>query len=217
MVGEIMQLIIDEKTYDIEIIKKRTTRNTYIRVSDDLKVVVTTNIFTSDKAIKKVIEDNINSIKKMILNKERKASYESKFHYLGKTYDVIYTNGNTITIGESKVFIGKEVDMEKVLKKLALPLFQERLDFWYQNFSRRIPYPSLTIRKMKSRWGVCNVRDKRVTLNLELIKKDISCLDYVIVHELSHLIHANHSDKFWELVEENYKDYKKIRKKMKEY
>lgn len=212
-----MQLIINDKTFDIEIIKKITTKNTYIRVNDDLKIIVTTNKFTSDKAIKKVIEENIKSIEKMILNKEKKASYESKFHYLGKTYDIVYTNNNSITIGDSKVFIGKDVDIEKALKKLALPLFQERLDFWYKNFSRRIPYPSLTIRKMKSRWGVCNVRDKRVTLNLELIKRDISCLDYVIVHELSHLIHANHSDKFWDLVEENYKDYKKVRKQMKEY
>ena len=70
---------------------------------------------------------------------------------------------------------------------------------------------------MKSRWGVCNTKTKRVTLNLELIKKNISCLDYVIVHELSHLIHANHSKDFWDLVEKNYPEYKKVRKLMKEY
>lgn len=217
MVGDNMQLIMNENTYDVEVIKKRTTKNTYIRVNDDLKVVVTTNIFTSDKSIKKLIEENFKSIERMILNKEKKKNYESQFHYLGKTYDIIYTNGNNISIGDSKVFIGKSVDMDKALKTMALPLFQERLDYWYQKFSKKIPYPSLTIRKMKSRWGVCNVKEKKVTLNLELIKRDVSCLDYVIVHELSHLIHANHSDKFWSLVEENYKDYKNIRKQMKEY
>ena len=212
-----MQLLMNNNTYEIEIIKKVTTKHTYIRVSDDLKIVVTTNVFSSDKSIKKLIEQNFKSIEKMISNKEKKVSYESEFHYLGKTYDVVHTNGNSVTIGESKVFIGKDLDIDKVLKKLALPIFQERLDYWYQNFTKVIPYPSLTIRKMKSRWGVCNVKEKKITLNLELIKRDISCLDYVIVHELSHLIYADHSNKFWDLVGDNYKDYKNIRKQMKEY
>ena len=52
--------------------------------------------------------------------------------------------------------------------------------------------------------------------NLELIKKDSICLDYVIVHELSHLIHGNHSKDFWRLVEENFPKYKEVRKMMKE-
>ena len=64
---------------------------------------------------------------------------------------------------------------------------------------------------------MCNVKTHRVTLNLNLMKKDISCLDYVIVHELSHLVYADHSKKFWDLVEENYPEYKKVRKMMKEY
>ena len=85
----------------------------------------------------------------------------------------------------------------------------------YQKFIYKIPYPSLTIGKMKTRWGVCNVKTKRVTLNLELIKKDKIYLDYVIVHELSHLLYANHSKEFWKCVEDNFKDYKKIRKEMK--
>ena len=70
---------------------------------------------------------------------------------------------------------------------------------------------------MTTRWGVCNIKLKTVTLNLELIKRDSKYLDYVIVHELSHLIHPNHSREFWNLVEENIGDYKKYRKEMKEF
>ena len=70
---------------------------------------------------------------------------------------------------------------------------------------------------MTSRWGVCNISLKTITLNLELIKRDTKYLDYVIVHELSHLIHADHSERFWALVEENMSDYKKYRKEMKEF
>ena len=69
---------------------------------------------------------------------------------------------------------------------------------------------------MSTRWGVCNTKLKKVTLNSELVYKDMKCLDYVIVHELSHLIEANHSKRFWSLVEENCPDYKRIRKEVQE-
>ncbi len=212
-----MRLNIDDEVYNIKINKKISTKNVYIRVNDDLDVIVSANKFTSDRAIEKIINENLASIEKMIRKIKAKKIYNSKFFYLGKEYDVIYTNSDSIEFGIDKVFIGKNVDVDSQLKKLALPLFKERLDYIYSNFSDDIPYPSLTIRKMKSRWGVCNTKTKRVTLNLELIKKNISCLDYVIVHELSHLIHANHSKDFWNLVEKNYPEYKKVRKLMKEY
>ena len=70
---------------------------------------------------------------------------------------------------------------------------------------------------MKTRWGVCNVKTKRVTLNLELIKKDIKYLDYVIAHELSHLVYPNHSKNFWALVERVIPNYKILRKEMRSY
>ena len=53
---------------------------------------------------------------------------------------------------------------------------------------------------MTSRWGVCNIKNHNVTLNYNLSKYDICCLDYVIVHELSHFIHPNHSRDFWHKV-----------------
>ena len=70
---------------------------------------------------------------------------------------------------------------------------------------------------MTTRWGVCNIKTHVITLNTELITKDIRCLDYVIYHELSHLIEANHSKKFWAIVEENCPDYKKWRKLTNKY
>ena len=87
----------------------------------------------------------------------------------------------------------------------------------YNKFSKKIPYPELKIRKMTSRWGVCNTRLKTITLNLELIKRDIKYLDYVIVHELSHLVHGDHSSRFWDLVGINYEGYKEIRKEMRDF
>jgi predicted metal-dependent hydrolase len=212
-----MKLELNNVEYSIEIIKKITTKNTYIRVKEDLTIVVTTNSFTSDRKIMDIINQNLKSIERMLEKTKSKREYNSNFYYLGKKYDVVYTNSSTIEFGNTKVFVGKNINLENILKKQASILFQQRLDLIHSSFSKKIPYPSLTIRKMKSRWGVCNTKTKRITLNLELIKKDICCLDYVIVHELSHLIHADHSKNFWLLVEENFKDYKKVRKQMKEY
>ena len=111
----------------------------------------------------------------------------------------------------------KNIDVDKWYKKQAKIIFKKHLDEIYKTFSRKIVYPELRIRKMTTRWGVCNTKTKVITLNLELIKRDEKYLDYVIVHELSHLIYPNHSSKFWELVEENFPKYKQIKKEMKEF
>ena len=214
-----MQVRINNKIYDVEIVKKRTTRNTYIRVKDDLTIYVTTNSFVSDKQIAKLLEEIISSIKKMIEKCEKKKAKEGYFYFLGKKYDVIRTSNEGIALGNEKVFVNKYITPEEVdkwYKKEALRLFSERLELAYNSFSRNIPHPTLTVRKMTTRWGVCNTKDHRVTLNLELMKKPLFCLDYVIMHELSHLVYPNHSALFWSVVEENCKEYKEIRKYMKE-
>ena len=211
-----MTFEIDGEEYNVLIEKKKSTKNTYIRVKDDLTIYVTTNRFCSDNYIIDLLIENCNSIKKMIYKTKKKNEYKTKFYYLGKPYDIIYTNSKDVVFGEEKVFINKNIDIDKFLKKQASIIFLERLNYWYNNFKYDIPYPTLTIRKMKSRWGVCNTKLKRVTLNLELIKKEPCCLDYVIVHELSHFIEPNHSNRFWKIVEDNFKDYKKVRKMLKE-
>lgn len=212
-----MKLDVEGTFYNIVIEKKPGNRNTYIRVKKDLTVQVTTNKFTSDRTILKLIEDNYEKIVKMIEAQEKKKSNNEGFFYLGKKYDVVYASFSDITFGEDKVFINKKLDVDKWYKEQAKILFQEHLDQMYEKFSRRIPYPALRIRKMTSRWGVCNIRTKVITLNLELIKRDTKYLDYVIVHELSHLIYGDHSANFWKLVGENMKDYKKYREEMKEF
>lgn len=212
-----MKLVVDDKTYNIEIDRKVGNRNTYIRVKKDLTIQVTTNKLTRDKEIEKLINENYTKIIKMISSQKKKQENNEGFFYLGKKYDIVYVEYCDISFGDNKVFLNKNIDIDKWYKKQAKILFKEHLDLMYKRFSRRIPYPDLKIRKMTSRWGVCNIKLKTVTLNLELIKRDTKYLDYVIVHELSHLIHPNHSKDFWSLVEENMADYKEYRKEMKEF
>ena len=212
-----MIININGEQVEVIITKKKGNKNTYLRVKEDLKLYVTTSFFMTERKIKSIIEENMDSIIRMYEKQTFKQNLKKDFYYLGKKYDVVKTNTKEVILGEEKIFIPSNLDLDKWLKKCASKIFKERLDYWYSNFDRKIPYPSLTIRKMTSRWGVCNSKLVRVTLNLELIKKDIACLDYVIVHELSHFIEMNHSDRFWKVVGANYPNYKEIRRIMKNY
>ena len=208
-----MQIKIDDKYYDVEIIKKNN-RNTYIRVKDG-KIVVTTNYLTSKSSITKLINDNIGSIIKMLNIDNKKQDKLDNFYYFGKCYDVIY-GFNEIELTDNKIYASSSKELNKYLLKKIKLIYQEHLDYWYSQFEEKIPVPNLKIRKMASRWGVCNIKNHNVTLNYELSKYDITCLDYVIVHELSHFIHHNHSKEFWLLVGKYYPRYKEARKMLKE-
>lgn len=212
-----MNIKIKDKEIEVIITKKISNKNTYLRIKNDLKLYITTNSLVSDRKIKDIIKNNMDSILKMYEKQESKIENKNEFYFLGKKYDKILTENSSITLGDTKAFVGKNVDIDKWYKKYAEKIFLERLNYWYNEFCFKIPYPTLTIRKMTTRWGVCNSKLNRVTLNLELMKKELECLDYVIVHELSHFIEMNHSSRFWKVVEKNYPNYKKVRKKMKNY
>lgn len=208
-----MRVEIDNKVYDVEIIKKNN-RNTYVRVKNG-KIVVTTNYLTSKNSILKLIMDNKMSIAQMLNKDSRKQEKSEDFYYFGKKYDVIYGFGD-IEFVDNKIYVYDKKSLDKYINKNVLEIFSDRLNYWYNVFEERIPIPNLKIRKMTSRWGVCNIRNHNVTLNYHLCKYDITCLDYVIVHELSHFIHPNHSSNFWCLVGKYYPEYKKARKMLKE-
>ena len=212
-----MKVFVDGINMEVFITKKRGNKNTYLRVKEDLNIYVTTNYYTPNREIEKLIEDNKASISKMILRLMRKKATSENFMYLGKKYDIVYLNSKEVILGNDKIFINRDYDINKWFLKEAKRIFPEELAKIYKIFPKDIPYPSLTIRTMKTRWGVCNTKTKRVTLNLELIKRDIKYLDYVVAHELSHLVYPNHSKDFWNLVELVIPDYKVLRKEMREY
>lgn len=208
-----MQIEINDNVYDVEIIKKNN-RNTYIRVKNG-KIIVTTNYLASTGSIKKLIYDNEASIKKMINTDSKKQDKIDNFYYFGKVYDIVY-GFNDIEFSNDKIYAPNKEKFDKYILKDIKSIYQDRLDYWYNVFEEDIPVPNLKIRKMTSRWGVCNIKNHNVTLNYELSKYDISCLDYVIVHELSHFIHHNHSRNFWLLVSKYYPKYKECKKMLKE-
>lgn len=211
-----MKYKIDDVDYDV-IISRKHNKNTYIRVKDDLNIYVSTNYFTSIRSIQKLLDDNYEYLKNMISKRKKRIEKDNDFYLFGKKYDIII-DSNTIDIylSDNKIYVKSMKVFESWLKKEIQKLFKEHLNMIYNQFEEEIPYPRLKIRSMKTRWGVNNKRDNSVTLNSKLIEYDLTKLDYVIVHELSHFIHFNHSKEFWNLVSKYTPNYKQIRKEMKE-
>ena len=76
------------------------------------------------------------------------------------------------------------------LKNVGLDLIVK----WKKIIGKKVK--EYSVRKMRTRWGTCNRDQKKVCLNLELAKKPEHCIEYIIVHEMVHLLEKNHTDKF---------------------
>ena len=77
--------------------------------------------------------------------------------------------------------------------------------------SMDLPQPEWGIKRMKTKWGSCNIEAGRIWLNLELIKKPPQSLEYIIVHELIHFFERRHSDRFIELMDDALPHWRMIR------
>lgn len=211
-----MKYVIDNQEYSIHIVRKNN-KNTYLRVKKDHVIEVTTSYFTTNKQILKLIQNNERAITRMHQKMEKRIEKQESFYYLGKSYQIILVPVlEEIEWADSQIFVNKMETLNKWLEKETKKIFQERLDKIYPLFQEHIPYPTLKIRKMTSRWGVCNRVKKTVTLNSELMKYGIAQIDYVMIHELSHFVHFDHSKEFWLTVSKYCPNYKTIRKSLKE-
>ena len=105
---------------------------------------------------------------------------------------------------------------------------QDFLDKWYRETLKKAAPPIITkwekrlgvsvkklyIRKMKTHWGSCNYRKHTLRLNSELVKRGAECLEYVIIHEMLHIIEKGHNKRFYCLLNQYFPDWKRIRKKL---
>ena len=110
--------------------------------------------------------------------------------------------------------------MQDFWKRLAMEIFTETVRRAYGNFIHAgydIPYPGLRVRLVKSRWGSCTPALKRIMLNIRLLEGPRVFIDYMVIHELAHLVYGDHSPHFWSVVSEFVPDYKGARKAMTEF
>ena len=207
------------KDIEIEHVCNPKLKNSYISVRDGSKVILKTpkvsNVF-----IEKLLLEKEGWIKKQLLkfesNKAQKVNLQDEALLFG---DVISMDSQELEFLRNKLH-GLKSDSEKnVLKSYddfykhyAHLYFPRRVEYFAN--AMRLKFSELKFRKMKSRWGSCS-STKIITLNSELIKVKKELIDYVIVHELAHLVHMNHSKKFHDLVESHLSDSKKIRQELK--
>lgn len=211
-----MKILIKNKEYDVRIIRKRI-KNTYVRFNDEGYFVVTTSNWVPIFSIKKMLESNSEKLIKMVNRSIKRTTNDGIFYYLGKKYDIIVNEDDKrISFEENKIFTPSLERLEDYKKKLAVKVFSERLEVLHKLFEEKIPYPRLRVRKMKTKWGVCNRKNDTVTLNLDLINRSLDEIDYVIIHELSHFVVFNHSKDFWNVVRKYCPNYKEISNMLKE-
>lgn len=210
-------------TYEINgekypvIIEKKNNRNTYIRIKEDLSISVTTNYLASKHYIRNLLDNNYEALEKMLNKRLKELKRSEKFFYLGQKYDIIIVPTiDKIDFDDNRIYVKDYDTLERWYKSEIKRIIEERFIVNLNLFKEVDFIPKLKIRKMKTRWGVCNKRDNSVTINSRLIEYSLEKLDYVIIHELSHFVHFDHSKDFWNLVSNYCKDYKKIRKELRD-
>lgn len=97
---------------------------------------------------------------------------------------------------------------ERIYSQIAAELFESV----FKKYD--IAMPSVTIKKMKTLWGSCTPAKNKITLNEYLLKADMRCIQYVILHELTHLLYPNHSSLFYDFLTIQMPDWKERKKRL---
>jgi hypothetical protein len=199
---------------DIELIRKKI-KNIHLTVyPPDGRVRLAVPMHMNDDAARDFALSKLPWIKKQkkkYTTHERQGIREyvsGEIHcFLGDKYllNVIETKGKQhVELRDNKymdLYVRRGSTVEKREKFLA--------EFYRQNLKNMIPLyiekwekiigvtvNEFGVKQMKTRWGTCNIRDKRIWINLELAKKAPRCLDYIVVHEMVHLLEKHHNKVF---------------------
>lgn len=223
------------------IITRKRIKNLYLRVHPDGTVSVSAPKRLSDKAIREFVNSKTDWIEAQLQKlEERKKQQEmnpaekqepsyatGEIHYLwGKPCALLVEE----TTGRSRVEV-VENTLRLLVPPNSTPVERKHLleEFYRQQLKLAVPellehYAAVVgktpaewrIRHMKTRWGSCNTKEARIWLSLHLVKKHPDCLDYVIVHELTHLHVPNHSKAFWARMDVYYPRWREVRKLLNE-
>ena len=137
--------------------------------------------------------------------------------YLGRQYRLKVVEGISNQVKLKGRFIevacADKAMAKELLKKWYLDHARKRFAQyaapWIERFKQyKVEPSSIVLREMPTRWGSCTPKGK-IILNPELIKAPKGCIEYVIVHELCHLVHHDHTPKFFDLQEKEMKDWEK--------
>jgi len=177
------------------------------------------------KISKKDLENFLISKEVWILNtlKKLKKVDLNDFYYLGKKYELIYSHSESrfpiIEISKDTFLVHinngvPEVTRKRLLNKYyEMELLRITKDFFEKwETTLGVSKKSLIIKSMKGKWGYCHTRNHDICLNVDLIKKDIKFIEYVVLHELCHILVPNHGPDFKYLLNKHMPNWRKIDK-----
>lgn len=198
---------------EIEVVKKRI-KNMHLYVfPPNGRVRATVPLFTSDKSVQIFVISKIDWIKKQIkVFENRPKQPDFKFvngenHYLwGREYslEVRYVKRtiNAAIMDDKMILNVRETSSpaigQKIINEFYRSELKSKLPALFEKWEKIIgvKIDAFGIKNMRTRWGTCNIKNKKIWINLQLAKKPIYCLEYIVIHELVHLIQKNHGSAF---------------------
>jgi len=225
---------ISDFQYKIDFSRRRTIS---ITISPDHGVVVKAPYRTPVRAIDRFVIEKSDWIKKTLLKFNSLVRIDGQKGYLdgdsiflfGREHKLklISSNRQYVSLADDstieagyitdnnafKIKVMLEAWFKSVAQKRFTIIFNEIL-VKYSNYGF-LP-AGFVVRKMKSRWGSCSSKGK-IAISYDLIRLDDIYGEYVIIHELCHLKHHNHSADYYRLLSEVYPDWKRIREELKKY
>lgn len=219
------------------IIEYKRIKNIYIRVKPDFNIYVTAPKRVTKKYIYELIEKRKDWIEEKKEELKKKNTFDisqkqlvsgEEIYYLGKSYmlkvlkskeESILISGRMmymyVNIKDGESFINYNMRKKHTLldiwyKKEALKLFEELLKKYCKIMNLEIN--TFTVKRLKSKWGSCDVVKKHITFNLDLMKYPVHTIEYIVLHELAHLIEPNHSRRFHNIVSIYMPEWRKEKK-----
>lgn len=229
-----MKEIIQFESFQLEIWRRPRQRNLRLSVRADGRLRVTCNRRVAKRDILQFVDDSRDFIARRMLEVESVLKKHPPKRYLsGETLlflgeslrvEVIWTWTSRIEIRRSEdeieilaplasTVIDRSRAIELHFRRVGREYLTQRMRFWIQHTGMRPR--SLAIRGQNTRWGSCTSRGA-ISLNWKLLATPPEIIDYVIVHELAHLQHMNHSPRFWHAVERWLPNYRDLRRRLKE-
>ena len=191
------QIEIEEKIITVELKNRKNIKHCYLRILKENLIEIKANRYFTLYDAKKLIEKKSEWIKSSIKKLSKNRLNEDEFSYLGEIKKL-----EDFNIKNLDIFYKKEI-------RKILPSKVEELSKKMQLFPT-----SISFRKNKRTWGSCNYKNG-LNFNILLMKFPIEVMEYVIIHELAHIKHKNHSKDFWNLVEIYCPNYREIEKRFK--
>ncbi|VWL85261.1 M48 family metallopeptidase [Oceanivirga miroungae] len=211
---------------------RKKIKNINLRIDSNLNVYISAPLNLDDYQIEKFIISKKAWIDKNIkrfsdykdINKNLD-TYENDsyiFFYGGKYRLVLKIGEKNIEFNDDDIVITNKIIDKESIKKIiytdlyypkARKLFVKRLDYYLELMSEKKDI-NLKISNIKSKWGLCIPQKREIRLNIDLMKKSIEEIDSVVVHEVAHLKHPNHSKNFYNEIDKYFKNYKEVNKKL---